>query len=72
MALSVTALEREFQYNGITLPDPNPDLSVSEVQAIHAATYPELATAKPVTESSPTRHGFRQITTFTVAAGTKG
>jgi PRTRC genetic system protein C len=38
-------MSRLFQFNGIRLPDPNPDMSVEEVKALYAAQYPELATA---------------------------
>jgi PRTRC genetic system protein C len=45
MALTVTKMSRIFQFHGIRLPDPNPEMSVEEVKALYAAQYPELATA---------------------------
>ena len=45
MALTVTKMTRIFQFQGIRLPDPNPEMSVEEVKALYAAQYPELATA---------------------------
>jgi PRTRC genetic system protein C len=72
MALILEAIERTFRYNGMDLPDPNPSLSVSEVQGIHSGTYPELATAKPTVEQKNTANGTRQVITYAVAAGTKG
>src|SRR5262249_50599891 len=45
MALTVTKMSRVFQFQGIRLPDPNPEMSVEEVKALYAAQYPELATA---------------------------
>lgn len=65
---TVTALTRIFSYNGTDIPDPNPALSIREVQDILSAQYPELANAKPRTESE----GSRTTVSFTVAAGTKG
>jgi PRTRC genetic system protein C len=71
--MKIETIEREFSYNGMTLADPNPSMSVAQVQATHAAQFPELATAKPKIE---TRHiaggGERQVVTFHVSAGTKG
>src|SRR5437763_15832081 len=43
--MKITALEREFQFNGTKLPDAGPNLTVEEVRAIYVNTYPELATA---------------------------
>lgn len=65
---TITRLERSFEYNGITIPDPNPSLSIREVQDILSHQYPELANAKPRTETK----GEKSTITFTVAAGTKG
>lgn len=65
---TITALTRTFEYNGQTFPDPNPALSIREVQDILAIQQPELANAKPRIEES----GGRTTVTFTVAAGTKG
>ena len=45
MAITVTTMARIFQFQGIRLPDPNPEMSVEEVKALYAAQYPELATA---------------------------
>lgn len=70
MALTLESLERSFQYNGLTLPDPDPRLSVEQVQAFHARQYPELGNAKPMVEN--TANGKEKRITFTVPAGTKG
>lgn len=71
--MTISALEREFRYNGMTLADPNPNMSVAQVQAAHSSQYPELATAKPAIESrSLPGGGERKIITFNVSAGTKG
>lgn len=72
MAITVQTLTREFNYNGTKLADPDPSMSVADVQAMHSGAFPELATAKPHVETKETAHGPRQIVTFTVAVGTKG
>lgn len=38
-------LVREFVYNGIKLPDPNPDMSLEQVREVYSPGYPELTTA---------------------------
>ena len=45
MPLTITKMTRLFQFHGIRLPDPNPNMPVDEVKALYAAQYPELATA---------------------------
>ena len=45
MPITITKMTRLFQFNGIRLPDPNPNMPVDEVKALYAAPYPELATA---------------------------
>lgn len=44
--MKVTRLAREFSYNGMKLPDPNPALSVEQAVRSLAAAYPEFTTAK--------------------------
>ena len=38
-------LLREFAYNGIKLPDPNPEMSLEQVREVYSPAYPELTTA---------------------------
>jgi len=38
-------LVREFTYNGIKLPDPNPGMSLEQVREVYTPAYPELTTA---------------------------
>lgn len=38
-------LAREFTYNGIKLPDPNPEMSLEQVREVYSPAYPELTTA---------------------------
>lgn len=45
MAVEKTILVRRFMYEQQEIPDPNPELEPTEVQAVHALTYPELANA---------------------------
>jgi PRTRC genetic system protein C len=69
MALTVTKMSRVFQFQGIRLPDPNPEMSVDEVKALYAAQYPELATA---IVNGPEAAGDKMRYTFERAIGSKG
>jgi PRTRC genetic system protein C len=69
MALTVTKMSRLFLFNGIRLPDPNPEMSVEEVKALYAAQYPELATAAV---NGPEAVGDKMRYTFERAIGSKG
>ena len=69
MALTVTEMTRVFQFQGIRLPDPNPEMSVEEVKALYAAQYPELATA---VVNGPEAAGDKMRYTFDRAIGSKG
>ena len=60
---------RVFQFQGIRLPDPNPEMSVEEVKALYAAQYPELATA---VVNGPEATGDKMRYTFERAIGSKG
>jgi len=44
MAVGIENLERIFLFNGVKLPDPNPDFAVEQVRGMYVNTYPELAT----------------------------
>jgi PRTRC genetic system protein C len=46
MAVKVKPLLREFSYNGMKIPDPNPSASVELAVRSLAGAYPELASAK--------------------------
>jgi PRTRC genetic system protein C len=43
--MKVERLVREFSYNGVRLPDPNPKLTVDEVRSLYAAAHPDITTA---------------------------
>jgi len=67
--IEVTTLSREFTYNGVKLPDPNPNMTPEEVRAIYTNQYPDLATAsitRPEADGGKLRYGFVR------AIGTKG
>ena len=66
--IDTSEIQRVFKYNGITLPDPNPSMSVDAVKTVFAAQYPELAAA----ESSAEFKGNQQIITFQKVVGHKG
>lgn len=66
MALEVTNLKREFKFKKdnttVTLPDPNPEFSVSEVMQFYSGQYPELTTAmldEPKIEGSKATYSAR-------------
>lgn len=69
MAITVEKLERSFSYNGVTLPDPGPELSPELVRDVYSATYPEITTASI---EGPERKGDKLVYTFRRAVGTKG
>lgn len=43
--MQIQALRREFIYNGIKLPDPDPKLTIEQVRETYATAYPEVTTA---------------------------
>ena len=67
--LRVEALVREFQYDGIRIPDPGPELSVEQVRDLLTPQFPEIATASV---SGPEATGSVMRYTFSRAIGTKG
>jgi PRTRC genetic system protein C len=69
MAMTIERLERLFVFNGVKLPDPNPDFTVEQVRDMYVNTYPELATA--AVEGPTPVNGAMQYT-FVRAIGAKG
>jgi PRTRC genetic system protein C len=67
--MKVEALVREFNYNGVRLPDPNPKLTVDEVRNLYANAHPDITTAAI---EGPEAVGNKLIYRFTRAIGTKG
>jgi PRTRC genetic system protein C len=62
-------MTREFFFNGIKLPDPNPTATVEQVREVFALTYPEITTAAV---EGPESIGGRLRYTFQRAVGSKG
>ena len=44
--MEVTKLPRVFEYNGLKLKDPNPDLPLDGVKGVLALQYPEISNAE--------------------------
>jgi len=67
--LQAQVLLREFNYNGVRIPDPAPQMSVEQVRDLLTPTYPEVATA---TLTGPEDTGTTLRYTFNRAIGSKG
>ena len=62
-------LSRIFEFNGVRLPDPAPNLSVEDVRAVYAHQYPDIATAAI---TGPEAVGDKLRYQFIRAIGSKG
>ena len=69
MALKIEKMTREFVFNGVKLPDPNPTLTAEQVREVFALTYPEITTAAL---EGPESVGGHLRYTFQRAVGSKG
>ena len=69
MALNIVEITREFVYNGIILPDPSPDFSVSMVQDFYSAQYPALTNAVPEDKGI---QNDKRVISFNNKVGVKG
>ncbi|MEX3969838.1 PRTRC system protein C [Paraburkholderia caribensis] len=69
MAISITAIVREFSYNGMRFADPGPTFSPDQVRDLYSAQYPELTTASV---DGPEVSGTVATWKFVRAAGAKG
>ena len=58
-----------FEFSGVKLPDPNPELSVEDVRALYAHQFPDIATAAI---TGPEAVGDKLRYQFTRVIGTKG
>ena len=67
--IKVNAAEREFVFDGRTLPDPNPGFSVEQVREMYIPAHPEITTA---TVSGPEPVDGKMRYTFSRAIGAKG
>jgi len=68
-SLKTEVLLREFNYNGVRIPDPAPHMSVEQVRDLLTPTYPEIATATLI---GPEDTGTALRYTFSRAIGSKG
>lgn len=69
MALKVEKMKREFSFNGVRLPDPNPELSAEQVRDFYTPQYPEISTA--AIEGPEAKNG-KLAYSFSRAVGSKG
>jgi PRTRC genetic system protein C len=73
MPLVVSELEREFKFKKdgeqVTLPDPDPEMSVNDVLQYYAPQYPELTTA---TLEGPKTEKGKAVYSVKTTVGTKG
>jgi PRTRC genetic system protein C len=67
--MQVSSVTREFTFNGVKLPDPDPKLSPEEVRAVLATMYPDIATASI---TGPEAVGDKLRYSFVRAIGAKG
>jgi PRTRC genetic system protein C len=62
-------LSRYFEFNGMRLPDIDPQLSPEEIRALYSHQYPDIATASI---TGPEAVGDKLRYQFTRAIGSKG
>jgi PRTRC genetic system protein C len=67
--LEAQVLLREFNYNGVRIPDPAPQMSVEQVRDLLTPQFPEIATASL---TGPEDTGTTLRYTFSRAIGSKG
>jgi PRTRC genetic system protein C len=67
--LEAQVLLREFNYNGVRIPDPAPQMNVEQVRDLLTPQFPEIATA---TLTGPEDTGTTLRYTFSRAIGSKG
>lgn len=67
--IDAKVLSRDFSYNGMKLPDPDPRMTPDEVKNLYSHQYPELATAAI---TGPETSGEHLLYSFVRAIGTKG
>ena len=67
--ITESRLSREFSYNGVKLPDPNPGMTPEEVRQFYATQYPDITTASI---TGPEAEGDKLRYSFVRAIGAKG
>jgi len=67
--MQTSVVTREFNFNGVKIPDPDKALSPEEVRSVLATMYPDIATASI---TGPEAVGDKLRYTFVRAIGAKG
>jgi PRTRC genetic system protein C len=67
--MQASVVSREFNFNGVKIPDPDKALSPEEVRSVLATMYPDIATASI---TGPEAVGDKLRYTFVRAIGAKG
>ena len=67
--MQTSVVTREFSFNGVKLPDPDPRLSPEQVRSVLATMYPDIATASI---TGPEAVGDKLRYSFVRAIGVKG
>ena len=68
-AIQAKQITRVFKNGSTELPDPDPDMTVKQVQEHYATAYPEFTTGS---FTGPEIEDGRQVYTFQRKVGTKG
>jgi len=66
---TVQPVQRVFEHDELSLPDPDPSLTPDEVRSFYGTHYPTLTTA---TVSGPEMRDGKEVYTFKRSVGTKG
>jgi PRTRC genetic system protein C len=67
--MQTSVVTREFSFNGVKLPDPDPKLSPEQVRSVLATMYPDIVTAAI---TGPEAVGDKLRYNFVRAIGAKG
>ena len=67
--MQASVVSREFNFNGVKIPDPDKALSPEEVRSVLATMYPDIATASI---TGPEAVGAKLRYTFVRGIGAKG
>ena len=67
--MQTSVVTREFNFNGVKIPDPDKALSPEEVRSVLATMYPDIATASI---TGPEAVGNKLRYNFVRAVGAKG
>ena len=67
--MQASVVTREFNFNGVKIPDPDKTLSPEEVRSVLATMYPDIATASI---TGPEAVGDKLRYNFVRAIGVKG